>query len=101
MTAAPRQVVIDLTLDDPDDPEATPTPTHVSGASKQPYLDAALEGEPPAKKRRKGPEWAQEERETAKAFVRQLLLPHVVRAVDRLSPQRYAVDKIAVEVCHG
>ncbi|KAG6128707.1 hypothetical protein E4U12_005085 [Claviceps purpurea] len=97
MTAAPRQVVIDLTLDDSDDPEATPTPTRVSGASKQPYPNAVPEGEPPAKRRRKGSEWAQEERETAKAFVRQLLLPHVVRAVDRLSPQRYAVDKIAVE----
>ncbi|KAG6039372.1 hypothetical protein E4U41_002762 [Claviceps citrina] len=98
MTAAPRQV-IDLTLDDPV-PTAIGvgnTASHVSSANKQPYLSVFSGEPPPAKKRRIGPEWVQGQRETAKAFVQQLLLPHVVRAVDRLSPQKYAVDKIAVE----
>lgn len=99
MTASPQQV-IDLTLDDP---VATAialetSQSHVPGTNKQPYLNVVSE-EPPSKKRRIGGGGAQE-RETAKAFVQQLLLPHVARAVDQLSPQQYAVDRIAVEVCN-
>ncbi|KAG6015519.1 hypothetical protein E4U43_005158 [Claviceps pusilla] len=100
MTAAPRQV-IDLTLDEPVTTAlaAGTNASQVSGVNKQqPYLSVVPEaGEPPTKKRRLGPEWAQQERETAKTLVQELLLPHVVRAVDRLSPQLYDVDQIAVE----
>lgn len=102
MTAAPRQV-IDLTLDEPVT-TALAAGTNASQLScvnkQQPYLNVVPgAGEPPTKKRRLGPEWAQQDRETAKTLVQKLLLPHVVRAVDRLSPQLYDVDQIAVEVC--
>ncbi|KAG6002911.1 hypothetical protein E4U21_002522 [Claviceps maximensis] len=105
MTATPRQV-IDLTLDEPVTTTIATgiTASQVFGADKQqqqqqqPYLNVVPQtGEPPTKKRRLGSEWAQQEREAAKQLVQEHLLPHVVRAVDRLSPQLYAVDKIAIE----
>ncbi|KAG5944294.1 hypothetical protein E4U53_006903 [Claviceps sorghi] len=99
MAAAPRQV-IDLTLDEPvvTTIAVGTTASQVSGVSPQPFLNVVSgAGEPPAKKRCLGSEWAQQQRETAKAFVQQYLVPNVVRAVNRLSPQQYAVDDIAIE----
>ncbi|KAG5926655.1 hypothetical protein E4U42_003066 [Claviceps africana] len=99
MTAAPQQV-IDLTLDEPVVTKVAvgATASQVSGIAQPSFLNVISgAGEPPAKKRRLGSELAQQQRETAKAFVQQYLVPNVVRAVDRLSPQQYAVDRIAIE----
>lgn len=105
MTAAPR-LVIDLTLDEPVTTTTTTTTTPPVGTTtppisalrgtKQPCPAAVgVSGEPPAKKRRIGV--GAQSREAAKTNVQRLLLPHVARAVDQLSPQQYVVDRIAVE----
>lgn len=96
LTATLPRVVIDLT----GDAEQPPPP---SRGSLVPPPGQAVDGEPwdpseepPAKRRRS--EHGASGRRSLKACVQEQILPHVIRAVERLSGDDYRVDDIAVQV---